>query len=154
MLEVPPGPGFVATVAAVTAIHQADGYDLAQLLITHPGPRWANETPETVEDGMRRLATALHLGPCDADPPMIGGRLLVRRTLAALDYGHDEYMMTIPTPSQNWLTLVSHGALCRICVAFPPLPLGADQDETDEHLRKSFALGLVRWGTTYARRRF
>ncbi|MFE4333968.1 hypothetical protein ACFRQM_32500 [Streptomyces sp. NPDC056831] len=153
-LDVPPGPGFVATVAAATGIHRADGYDLAQLLITHPGPRRMNETTETVMDGMRRLATALHLGPGEQDPPVIGAQLMIRRGYAALDYGHDQYVMTIPTPSQDWLALVGHGALCRICLVIAPLALAPDQAETDAHLRASLARGEVMWGTTFARRRF
>jgi hypothetical protein len=153
-LDVPPGPGFVASVAAATGIHQADGIDLAQLLVTHPGPRRVNETAETVEHGMRRLATALHLGPGDQPPPVIGPRLMIRRGFAALDYSHDEYVMTIPSPSQDWLQLVENGALCRICLVVAPLALSADQAETDAHLRDSFARGEVVWGTTYARRRF
>ncbi|MFF7234387.1 hypothetical protein [Streptomyces sioyaensis] len=153
-LDVPPGPGFVASVGAATGIHRAEGYDLAQLLITHPGPRRLNETPATVEDGMRRLATALHLGPGDEQPPVIGARLMIRREYVALDYGHDRYVMTIPSPSQDWLALMGHGALCRICLVIAPLALTADQAETDAHLRDSLARGLVMWGTTCARRRF
>ncbi|MFF9705053.1 hypothetical protein ACF1FE_28285 [Streptomyces griseofuscus] len=153
-LDIPPGPGFVATVAATTGIHRAEGYDLAQLLITHPGPRRPNETAETVADGMRRLATALHLGPGDQEPPLIGGQIMIRRGFAALDYGHDQYVMTIPTPAQDWLALLSVGALCRVCLVIAPLALAADQAETDAHLRESLARGLVMWGTTFARRRF
>ncbi|RMB83634.1 hypothetical protein [Streptomyces shenzhenensis] len=154
-LDVPPGPGFVATIAAVTAVQKpSDGLAVAQLLITHPGPRRQNETVETVEDGMRRLATALHLGPGEQEPPVIGGKLMIRRGFAALDYGHDRYVMTIPSPSQDWLALVGAGGACRICLVFAPLAVGADQAETDAHLRASFERGQVRWGTTYARRRF
>ncbi|OPF79955.1 hypothetical protein VT50_0214595 [Streptomyces antioxidans] len=153
-LDVPPGPGFVATVAAATGIHRADGFALAQLLITHPGPRRQNESAETVEDGMRRLATSLHLGPGDKEPPVIGARLTIRRGCAALDYGHDKYVMTIPPPSRDWLALVAHGALCRVCLVTAPLALAADQAETDAHVRASLAHGQVMWGSTFARRRF
>lgn len=119
-LDIPPGPGFVTTVAAATGIHHANGYTVAQLLITHPGPRRMNETAETVADGMHRLATALHLGPGAQEPPGIGAQLMIRRGFAALDYGHDQYVMTIPSPSQDWLALVGHGALCRICLVLAP----------------------------------
>jgi hypothetical protein len=108
-IGIPPGPGFIASVAAATGIHHTDEYDVAQLFITHPGPRRANETTESVKDGMRRLAAALHLGPGNQEPPVIGARLMVRRSLAALDYGHDQYVMTIPGPSQDWLALVGTG---------------------------------------------
>ncbi|WP_405561933.1 hypothetical protein [Streptomyces sp. NBC_01180] len=153
-LDIPPGPGFVTTVAAATGIHHANGYTVAQLLITHPGPRRMNETAETVADGMHRLATALHLGPGAQEPPGIGAQLMIRRGFAALDYGHDQYVMTIPSPSQDWLALVGHGALCRICLVLAPLALAADQAETDAHLRACLARGEVMWGTTFARRRF
>ncbi|MEV6681355.1 hypothetical protein AB0N09_31465 [Streptomyces erythrochromogenes] len=153
-LDVPPGPGFIATVAAETRLRNVDGHDLAQLLITHPGPRRANETAETVEDGMRRLAVALHLGPGDDPPPVIGGQLMIRRGCASLDYGHDRYVITIPSPSQRWLTLVGDGAMCRICLVLAPLALAADSTATDEHLRVSLVRGELMWGTTYARRRF
>ncbi|MET9429816.1 hypothetical protein [Streptomyces sp. NPDC003036] len=152
-LDVPPGPGFVATVAAETRTRSIDGFDLAQLLITHPGPRRANETTDTVEDGMRRLATALHLGSGDEAPPVIGARLVIRRGRATLDYGHDRYVMTIPSPSHDWLELVGHGGLCRICLVTAPLPLTANAEATEAHLRASLARGQVMWGTTFARRR-
>jgi hypothetical protein len=149
-LDVPPGPGFVATVAAATGIHRTPEGDLAQLLITHPGPRRPAETTETVEYGMRRLATALHLGPGHQEPPVIGPQIVIRMGRVALDYGHDQYVMTIPPPSQDWLALVAHGALVRVCLVTAPIALGADQAE---HLRASLATGQVLWGTTYARRR-
>ncbi|MET9607088.1 hypothetical protein ABZZ17_18720 [Streptomyces sp. NPDC006512] len=152
--DIPPGPGFVATVTAMTGIHRADGIDLARLLITHPGPRRANETTETVEAGMRRLATALHLGPGHQPPQLIGARLMIRRTHAALDYGHDKYVMTIPPPHSEWLALVQRGAMCRVCLIITPLPLTATTAETDAHLRASLDRGDVMWGTTYLRRRF
>lgn len=151
---MPPGPGFVASVAAATGIHHGEAGDLAQLLITHPGPRRTNETPETVEHGMRRLAAALRLGPGDKRPPVIGARIAIHRGRAALDYGHDQYVMTIPPPSRDWLVLLGAGAPCRVCPVVPPLPLGTDQAGTDAHLRESLAAGLVAWRTTYARRRF
>lgn len=153
-ISIPPGPGFVIGVAAATGIRRTPAYAVAQLLLTHPGPRRAGETVEAVEDGMRQLADALHLGPGDQQPPVIGGRLLIRHGFAALDYGHAEYVMTIPPPSQDWLALVERGAACRICLVFAPLALTADQAETDVHLRDSFERGSVVWGTTYARRRF
>ncbi|MFD8005870.1 hypothetical protein [Streptomyces mirabilis] len=153
-VDIPPGPGFVASVAAATGIHHTDDFDIAQLLITHPGPRRPNESAETVTGGMRRLATALHLGPGDQPPPVVGARVMIRRGFASLDYGHDEYVMTIPSPSPDWLALLAAGALCRICLVVAPLALSADQAETDAHLREQFARGGVVWGTTYARRRF
>lgn len=152
-LDIPPGPGFVATVAAATGIRRAAESDFAQLLITHPGPRRPHETMGTIADGMRRLATALHLGPADQPPPVIGARIVIRREYVALDYGHDQYVMTIPSPSQDWLAVVQHGSLCRICLVLAPLALTADQAETDAHLRASHANGHVLWGTTYARHR-
>jgi hypothetical protein len=152
--DIPPGPGFVAGIAAATGIHQTPEYEIAQLLITHPGPRRANETTKNVEHGMRRLATALHLGPGAGSPPVIGPRIIMRRGVTALDYGHDQYVMTIPSPTQDWVALVGSGALCRVCLVFAPLSLTADQAEADAHIRDSLACGAVMWGTTYARRRF
>ncbi|MCX5562873.1 hypothetical protein [Streptomyces sp. NBC_00038] len=153
-LDIPPGPEFVASLAAATGVHHTPEFAVAQLLITHPGPRRANETTESVEDGMRRLASALHLGPGNQEPPVIGGRIMTSRGHVALDYGHDQYVMTIPSPSQDWLSLVGSSAACRICLILAPLALAAGQAETDAHLRDSFARGAVVWGTTYARRRF
>ncbi|MET7906985.1 hypothetical protein ACFYS7_15445 [Streptomyces avermitilis] len=153
-IAISPSPGFVAGVAAATGIHYTDGFAITQLLITHPGPRRPGESAETVEDGMRRLATSLRLGPGDQPPRVVGARVMIRRGFAVLDYGHDEYVMTIPSPSRDWLALLSAGALCRICLVVAPLALSADQAETDAHLREQFARGGVVWGTTYARRRF
>ncbi|MFC8199957.1 hypothetical protein ACFUTV_31875 [Streptomyces sp. NPDC057298] len=153
-LDIPPGPGFVATVTAATGIHRTDAYDVAQLFITHPGPRRPNETTKTVRDGMRRLATALHLAAGDQEPPVIGAQLMIRREFAALDYGHDQYVMTIPSPSQDWIALVGNGALCRICLVIAPLALTAGKEEIYAHLRASLARGELMWGTTFARRRF
>jgi hypothetical protein len=151
-IGIPPGPGFVAGVAAVTGIHHTAKYDIAQLLITHPGPRRVNETTETIEAGMRHLASALRLGPGDQSPPLIGPRLVVRREITALDYNHDQYVMTVPSPSQNWVALVGTGALCRVCLVIAPLALTAGQTATDAHLRDSLPRGAVTWGTAYARR--
>ncbi|WP_405955776.1 hypothetical protein [Streptomyces phaeochromogenes] len=153
-LDRPPGPGFVATLAAATGIHRRENFAVTQLLITHPGPRRQGETTETVEGGMRQLATALRLGPGDQDPPVIGAQLMISQGRVALDYGHDEYVMTIPQPSQDWLALVTAGAACRICLVVAPLALAADQAETDAHIRASLTRGQLRWGTTFARRRF
>jgi hypothetical protein len=153
-ISLPPGPGFVASLAAATGIHRTPAYDLAQLLITHPGPRRANETNETVEDGMRHLAAALNLGPGAEPPPVVGARIVVRPGIAALDYGHDRYVMTLPVPSPSWLRLLTYGGPCRICLVFAPLALGAGRSQTDTHLRENFARGAVVWGTAYARHRF
>ncbi|QNP69174.1 hypothetical protein IAG44_06765 [Streptomyces roseirectus] len=153
-LDVPPGPGFIASVTVASAIHHAEGYDVAQLLITHPGPRRPNETLETVEDGMRRLAASLHLGPADQPPPTIGKRIMIRRMLVTLDYGHDRYVMTLPTPSRDWLTLVERGELCRVSLVIAPLELGVDQAQHNAHLAESLARGLAMWGTTHGHRRF
>ncbi|MFD3558505.1 hypothetical protein ACFWVU_02390 [Streptomyces sp. NPDC058686] len=153
-VTTPPGPGFVAGIAAASGVHAAGEYNLAQLLITHPTPRRAHETAEGIEAGMRRLAAALHLGPGNATPPVIGSRIILWREVTALDYGHDDYVMSIPSPSHEWLRLVRDGAPCRVCLVFAPLSLAADQAETDAHLRASLKRGAVVWGTTYARRRF
>ncbi|MEV6329610.1 hypothetical protein [Streptomyces sp. NPDC051909] len=152
-LDVPPGPGFIASVAAQTDVRSIEGFDLARLLITHPGPRRANETIETVEDGMRRLAVALHLGSGDDAPPVIGARIVIRRGRATLDYSHDQYVITLPSASPEWLALVGRGGLCRVCLVTAPLSLTADTAETDAHLIASLARGQVMWGTTYARQR-
>ncbi|MFD5231035.1 hypothetical protein ACFWJ5_21345 [Streptomyces qaidamensis] len=152
-LDVPPGPGFVATVTAATGIHRDGAKATAQLLITHPGPRRQNETLETVTEGMQRLATALHLGPGDQSPPTIGRQLMLSRGRVALDYGHDQYVMTVPQPSQDWLALVSVGAGCRVYLTFGPLALGADKAETLRHIADSLEHGQLMWGTTFLRRR-
>ncbi|MBC9714091.1 hypothetical protein H9Y04_16125 [Streptomyces sp. TRM66268-LWL] len=153
-LDIPPGPGFVIGVTAATGVHLTQAGEMAQLLITHPGPRRAIETVEDIEDGMRRLATGLRLGPGLVEPPTIGPRLMIRRGLAALDYGHDGYVMAIPSPLHGWLQLVTSGGPCRICLVTAPLALTATQTETDAHIRSSLARGQVLWGTTHARRRW
>ncbi|OAR21929.1 hypothetical protein A8W25_28210 [Streptomyces sp. ERV7] len=150
---VPPSPAFVIGVSAAAGIHRDTDGDIAQLLIIHPGPRRAAETVEDIEANMRTLATSLCLGPGAEEPPMIGGRILIRDKLAALDYGHDQYVMTIPSPPVDWVRLVAAGLLCRICLVLAPLPLTATPAETDAHLRASHDRGQVMWGTTYARRR-
>jgi len=150
----PPGPGFVSGTAAATGVYSADAYTLAQLLITHPGPRRDHETTDSIESGMRQLAASLDLGPGNVPPPVIGSRIILQPEVTALDYGHDTYVMTIPSPSQDWLKLVRDGAPCRVCLLIAPLSMGADQAETDAHLRACFERGAVVWGTTYARRRW
>ncbi|WP_405937626.1 hypothetical protein OG338_13850 [Streptomyces sp. NBC_00726] len=152
-IDVPLGPGFVASVAAVTGMCRGDTGDLAQLLLTHPGPRRANETAEAVEHGMRRLAAALRLGPGGEPPPVIGARIAVHRGRAVLDYGHDRYVMALPPPPRDWLVLLGTGAPCRVCLVAAPLAPGADRAASDAHLRESLASGLVMWGTAHARRR-
>ncbi|HEY8983776.1 MAG TPA: hypothetical protein VIU15_29890 [Streptomyces sp.] len=153
-LDIPPGPEFIASVAVAFGIHRAEGYDVAQCLITHPGPRRPNETLETIEDGMRQLAASLHLGPGNQPPPFIGARITVRRRWITLDYGDEHYVMTLPPPSKEWLALVERGELCRVALAVAPLTLDADQTKHDAHMTESLARGLVMWGTTYARRPF
>ncbi|MFF4118951.1 hypothetical protein ACFY0P_36660 [Streptomyces sp. NPDC001714] len=152
-LDIPPGPGFVATVTAATGIHRNGTKATAQLLITHPGPSRRNESLETVLDGMHRLATALHLGPGDQPAPSVGRQLMLSRGRVALDYGHDQYVMTVPQPSPDWLALVSAGAGCRLYLTLGPLSLGADRAETMQHLTDSLEHGQLMWGTTFLRRR-
>ncbi|MFC7308972.1 hypothetical protein ACFQVC_32795 [Streptomyces monticola] len=146
-----PGPAFVGRLAAATGIHRADAYAVAQLFITHPRPRGPKETRDTVEDGMRRLAASLGLGPGDQAPPVIGSRITIRLGLAVLDYGHDWYVMTVPAPARPWLDLLVAGAPCRVCLTLAPLPITATRAETDAHLTDCYDHGLIRWGTTYAR---
>ncbi|WP_416962964.1 hypothetical protein [Streptomyces sp. Agncl-13] len=153
-IGIPPNPGFIATVTAATGIHRRGNKAMPQLLITHPGPRYRNETHETVMEGMRQLSTALGLGIGNQDPPVIGRKLVIERTVAALDYGHDQYVMSFPLPSQDWLTLVAVGAGCRVYLTFTPLAIGATRAEADTHLRDSLARGQLMWGTAFIRRRF
>ncbi|MFJ8334561.1 hypothetical protein [Streptomyces sp. NPDC094437] len=140
-------------MTAATGIHRRGTKAMLQLLITHPGPRRQNETHETVLEGMQQLATALGLGPGNEDAPVIGKRLLIDRRVAALDYSHDQYVMTLPPPSQDWMALVSVGAGCRVYLTFTALAMGADQAEADAHVRDSLARGQLMWGTAFARRR-
>jgi hypothetical protein len=151
---IPPNPGFIATVTAATGIHRRGTRAMPQLLITHPGPRHQNETHETVMEGMQQLATALGLGPGNKDAPVIGRRLVIDRRVAALDYSHDQYVMSLPLPSHDWLTLVSVGAGCRVYLTLTPLAMGADRAEADAHVRDSLARGQLMWGTAFLRRRF
>jgi len=154
-IGIPPGPAFIATVSAATGIHQLGTRAWPQLLITHPGPRYQHETRDSVMTGMQQLATALGLGLGlgNRDRPVIGRQLLIDRTVTALDYGHDEYVMSLPPPSQDWLTLVSVGTGCIVYLALAPLPIGAARAETEAHMHNSLASGQLMWGTAFLRRR-
>lgn len=97
---------------------------------------------------MRTLAESLALGPADQPPPMIGRRIKVRRGVAWLDYGDDRYVLALPS-APSWARLVVNGAPVRICVLFEPLAAGAGQAETDDHVRRCFERGSMRWGRAY-----
>ncbi|AGP56806.1 hypothetical protein [Streptomyces rapamycinicus] len=143
-----PGPGFVAGIRLATALHLTEAFSIAQLLAYHVPPRLAHESVESIGAGMRAFADALYLGPHDATPPYIGHRIRIRRGAPWLAYGDDTCRLCVPA-APSWVRLVAAGGPIRICVLFDPLAAGAGQEETDAHVRASFARGSMRWGTTY-----
>lgn len=150
---IAPGAAFIATVAVASGIHiPAPGRPgVPQLLLTHPGPRRARETTATVEAGMRDLAASLGLDDGRGVAPDIGCCVILRCGLVALDYGHDRYVMTIPSPGETWRDLMLSGSPCRIALVVGPIPAGLGQAAVDQRVRGQAALGRVLWGTAYAR---
>lgn len=146
--DAPPGPGFVAGIRLATGVHQTEAFNIAQLLAYHVAPRLAHENVKRIADGMRSFAAVLGLGPADVPPPMIGRRVRIRRGKPWLDYGDDTYQLYLPA-APSWVHLVAAGGPVRICVLFEPLTGGAGQTQTDAHIRRCFARGAMRWGTTY-----
>jgi hypothetical protein len=140
--------GSVAGVRLATGIHQTDAFAVANLLVVHWPPRLAHETDESIREGMRSFAAAMHLGPHDNEPPYIGHRIRIRRGMPWLDYGDDEYRLRVPA-AQSWVDVAAHGGPIRVLVLFDPLAPGANQHQTTEHLRDCSQRGAMRWGTTY-----
>ncbi|MEF3118742.1 hypothetical protein [Streptomyces chrestomyceticus] len=147
-VTAPPGPGFVAGLRLATGLHHTPTHSVAQLLVSHLPPRLPHESDEHIRTGMEALAASLHLGPVTEDPPMIVHRVRIWRGLPWLDYGDASYRLCLPaTPS--WARMVVTGTPVRVLALFDPLPAGADQLETDVHVRRGYLRRSMRWGTTY-----
>jgi len=68
--------GLIASLATTTWLDTAPtGATLCCPLLVPQQPRSLYETPTAIEQRMRAVAEALHLGPATAPPPGIGPRL-------------------------------------------------------------------------------
>ncbi|WP_371787409.1 hypothetical protein [Streptomyces albidoflavus] len=153
-MNITPGPGFMSDVTVCSGLHHTMNGTTAQLLLTHTPPRLAHETLETVEAGMRALAVCLHLGPVDEQPRFIGRRLSLARGIVSLDYGDDRWVFRVPGASWEWQQTVAEGADVRLLLSFRPAPTGRTQADMSAYLDECVRDGMVRWGTTRARRPF
>ncbi|MGC0427597.1 hypothetical protein RKD32_003952 [Streptomyces sp. SAI-195] len=143
-----PGPTFAAGIQLATGVHRGEGFAVAQVLAYHVPPMYAADSYESISDGMRAIATAMRLGPCEAQPPYIGHRIRMQRGTPFLDYGRDDYRLALPV-GEEWRKLVEDGGPVRILVMFDPRPAGMQQPELSEFVRDAFKRRAMRWGTTY-----
>lgn len=151
-----PGPGFVAGCTISTWYH-ADQFGtpaVAYALIGHAPARRPDETPETIAAGLLGMVDAMRLQPASDRVPHVGDRLIMRGPYVALDYGHPEWTMRLPTPGQEWQTHAAAGGLVCLTISLDPLPPGAGRDAVEAHLERSVATGTAFMGATAIRNRF
>jgi hypothetical protein len=122
---------------------------LAWLLLGHAPPRRPDETAEGIEDGPLGMAGAMRLRPAGERVPHVGDRLITRREIAALGYGHDEHVMRPPHPGNEWCVHAARGLPVRIALGLDPRA-----DAVDAYIRQAAARGTVLLGATGVRSRF
>lgn len=146
-----PGPGFVATTAVMTWLEPTSAGPVAWLLIGHCGPRRPGETPQSIEAGLSSMADALCLSPVAERVLAIGNRLILRGRVTALDYGHPDYLLRVPSPGERWREHVARGGNALVVIGLDPIPPAAAQDAIDAYLRHVATTDRARLGATGVR---
>lgn len=149
-----PGPGFIAACAVSTWVDSHSSVvagHLAWLLIGHAPARRQGETAENIEDGLLGMAAAMRLRPAEERVPHVGERLIMRRAVVALDYGHPEYVMRIPHPGDGWRAHAACGLPVCVALGLDPIPPGAGAEIIERYLHRGAADGRVLMGATGVR---
>ncbi|AFU62166.1 hypothetical protein SV1_26 [Streptomyces phage SV1] len=148
-----PGPGFAAGCIVTTWVAEGFFSRVAYVLIGHAPPRRPGETSETITEGLMGMVDAMNLRPAAERVPIVGARLRVRGPLAALDYGHPEYLMRLPAIGDEWRTHVVRGGPVCLTVGLDPIPPGAGPDAIAAYLDRVASTGRAYMGATTLRAR-
>ncbi|GAA2514749.1 hypothetical protein [Streptomyces longisporus] len=145
-----PSAGLIASLATTTWLDNTPtGATLCCLLLVPQPPRNCYETPAVIEQRMRAVAEALHLGPATTPPPDIGPRLrLIAPTEVALRFDGTPYRKRIPT-GRPWTLLLGQGTPAALVLGLDPLSRSAASAEIDSYLdraalRRRLLLGHTR----------
>lgn len=149
-----PGPGFAAGCTVSTWVHTgALAEPVAYVLLGHAPPRRPGETAETVETGLMGMVDAMNLRPAAERVPIVGARLILRGPFVALDYGHPNFFMRLPAPSEEWRKHVAAGGLVCLTLGLDPVPPGAGPDAVEAYLERVIATNRAYMGATTIRNR-
>ncbi|MFF1916717.1 hypothetical protein ACFVYE_35160 [Streptomyces sp. NPDC058239] len=130
-----PSAGLIASLATTTWLDATStGATLCCLLLVPQPPRTFHETPAVIEQRMRAVGEALHLGPATAPPPDIGPRLrLFTPAEVALRFDGTPYRKRIPA-GRPWTLLLSQGTPVALVLGLDPLSPSATPAEIDAYL--------------------
>ena len=144
-----PGPGFTSALYVATWLDVTHAVPVAWLLIGHPGPRRAGETPAGVEAGLLAMAGAMGLAPAAEQVPDIGDRLVIGGRVVALDYGHADFCLRLPRPHAPWREHIARRGPGCVALVLDPLPSGAGEP----YLERACTLGRALLGAVTVRTR-
>ncbi|MGW1610815.1 hypothetical protein ACWCQZ_15630 [Streptomyces sp. NPDC002285] len=144
-----PSAGLIASLATTTWLDTApSGATLCCLLLVPQPPRSFYETPAVIEQRMRAVAEALHLGPATTPPPDIGPRLrLITPTEVALRFDGTPYRKRIPT-GRPWSLLLGQGTLVALVLGLDPLFRSATPAQIDTYLDRATLRQRLLFGHT------
>lgn len=133
-----PSAGLIASMATTTWLDAVPtGAALCCLLLVPQPPRSLYETSAVIEQRMRAVAEALHLGPATAPPPDIGPRLrLVTPTEVALRFDGTPYRKRIPA-GRPWTLLLGRRTPVALVLGLDPLSRSATPAEIDSYLDRA-----------------
>lgn len=144
-----PAAGLIASLATTTWLDTAPtGAALCCLLLVPQQPRSLYETPTVIEQRMRAVAEALHLGPATAPPPDIGPRLRqITPTEVALRFDGTPYRKRIPA-GRPWTLLLGRGTPVALVLGLDLLSCGATPAEIDAYLDRATPRQRLLFGHT------
>lgn len=146
-----PSAGLIASLATTTWLDTAPtGTALCCLPLVPQPPRNLYETPAVIEQRMRAVAEALHLGLATAPPPDTGPRLrLIAPTEVALRFDGTPYRKRILT-GRPWALLLGQGTPVALVLGVDPLSRSATPAQIDTYLDRATLRQLLLFGHTRA----
>ncbi|TQE22714.1 hypothetical protein Sipo8835_35560 [Streptomyces ipomoeae] len=144
-----PSAGLIASLATTTWLDTTPtGATLCCLLLVPQPPCSCYETPAVIEQRMRAVAEALHLGPATTPPPDIGPRLRqVAPTEVALRFDGTPYRKRIPT-GRPWSLLLGQGTPVALVLGLDPLSRSATPGQIDTYLDRATLRQRLLFGHT------
>ncbi|MDW4907552.1 hypothetical protein RB628_19920 [Streptomyces sp. ADMS] len=146
-----PSAGLIASMATTTWLDTIPtGAALCCLLLVPQPPRSLYETWAVIEQRMRAVAEALHLGPATAPPPDIGPRLrLVTPAEVALRFDGTPYRKRIPA-GRPWTLLLGRRTPVALVLGLDPISCSATPAEIDSYLDRATLHQRLLFGHTRA----
>lgn len=144
-----PSAGLIASLATATWLDTTpSGATLCCLLLVPQPPRSTYETPAAIEQRIRAVAEALHLGPATAPPPDIGPRLRqITPPEVALRFDGTPYRKRIPA-GRPWTLLLGQGTPVALVLGLDPLSRSATPAEIDTYLDRATLRQRLLFGHT------